>query len=527
MRSVSSTTRLVGTLLVLLLASGVAAQSASNASLAGAARAGDHARVSALLSAGVDVRSAERDGTTALHWAVYHDDTEMVADLTAAGADPNRANRNAATPLGLACRNADPVVIGRLLGAGADPNQPASGGEPPLLTCARTGRVAATDQLVAAGADVNSTETWRGQTALMWAAAENHAPMVRWLLDHGARIDRASSGGFTALLFAVRQGAIAATRVLLEAGADVNISVQTQSALHVAVTNRHYSVATLLLAYGADPDAAARGRRSALHALVGARAPSRRDRGPVTDPMRSLGFMELLLEYGADPNARTEPGRKLTDRTVSSALRPALDNVLNTGGATPYFLASQTADVEAMRLLHTHGADPLIPTFEDTTTLMVAAGIVFVEGRPVRSQDAALDAVKLALAAGVDVDAVNEQGQSAVHGAVYRGADRIITLLADAGASLDLQDQRGRTPLDLAEQGFNQVSSVIRRDSEAALLRELGAARNPWARSGLDFDWDEFQAAEEYGSTTGPSTDGTPAEAPDDDSPRRASGGQR
>lgn len=168
---------------------------------------------------------------------------------------------------------------------------------------------------------------------------------------------------------------------------------------------------------------------------------------------------------------------------VASSLRPAIDNVVNLGGATPFLLAAQAADLKAMRILLDHGADPKLATYENTTPLMTAAGVGFVEGRErTRPEREALAAVKLLAEAGVDINAVNERGQTAVHGAVYRAADTIIEYLAQAGARLDVRDELGRTPQQLAESGFNQVSSVIRRERSAALLRRLGADATTAAR---------------------------------------------
>ena len=131
-------------------------------------------------------------------------------------------------------------------------------------------------------------------------------------------------------------------------------------------------------------------------------------------------------------------------------------------------------------MLAAHGADERLATYANNTAAMLAAGVGYVEGsRPFRSERDALEAVRMALDAGVDVDASNANGQTALHGAVYRAANSIIRTLVEAGARTDFQDELERTALDLAEQGFNQVASVIRRDKAAALLRELGAEPGP------------------------------------------------
>ena len=499
--------RLLASLILLFGAGGLLLSAAErDARLPELARAGDRAGVAGLLEASdIDVDSPGVDGTTALHWAAYGDDVELAGLLLDAGADPNAANRNGATPLTLACANANPAVIERLLEAGADPSL-APNGEPPILSCARTGRVAALRALLAYGASVDAADTWRGQTPLMWAAAENHAPIMNVLLEGGAAVDAPSTGGFTALMFAVRQDAREAARLLIAAGAEVDVrlpggnpaaqpAAMGPSLLSVAVTNGHFTMAAVLLDAGAD--AASRDLRgnSLLHDLVQRRAPQRRLANQFVDSygvdpqqLDSLDLMRELVAHGADPNARSEPTpirhERWTDEGIFSAGRPYMDNSVNLGGATPYVLAAQRADVEAMRELTVLGADPRMATYANNTAVMMAAGIGHIEGsRRFRPEADALEAVELALAAGVDVNASNANGQTALHGAVYRAAGGIIRHLVEAGARTDFEDELDRSALDLAEQGFNQIASVIRRGTAAALLRGLGAVATPDGRT--------------------------------------------
>jgi ankyrin repeat protein len=456
--------------------------------LPAAARSGDAEAVASLLKAGVAVAAAEPDGTTALHWAVYRDDAAMTEQLIAAGADVNIANRNGATPLTLACTNASARAIERLLKAGADPKAAPSGASP-LIACAGARAVDAVRLLIAAGADVNTTDSWKNQTPLMWAAAEDHADIVTTLIEAGAKVDARSTGNFTALMFAVRQDSRDAVRLLIAAGADVNFTAPNgQSALRIAVNNRHYTLASTLLEAGAHADTKDKQGLTPLHELVSSRSPARHlgNRfiafSEAGDPsqLNSLELMKQLVAKGANPNARTEPvtvvHERWTDKGIYSANRPFIDNGVNLGGATPYLLAAKGADVEAMRALQALGADPRLATYSNNTPLMVAAGIGYVEGeRRYRPERDALEAVKLTLAAGVDVNATNANGQTALHGAVYRAANGIIKLLIESGARTEFQDELDRTPLKLAQDGFNQVASQIRRDSSAALLKQMGA----------------------------------------------------
>lgn len=455
--------------------------------LPAAARAGDAETVNKLLKAGVAVGAEEPDGTTALHWAVYRDDAAMAERLIAAHANVNSANRNGATPLTLACTNANTAIVERLLKAGADPKDAPSGASP-LISCAGARAVAAVKLLLAHGADVNATDSWRNQTPLMWAAAENHAAIVSTLIEAGAKVDVRSTGNFTALMFAVRQDARDTARLLIDAGADVNFTAPNgQSALRVAINNRHYTMAATLIEAGARTNTKDKQGNTPLHELVASRSPARHLGNRFiafseTDPsqLNSLELMKRLVAKGADLNARTEPvmvvHERWTDKGIYSANRPFMDNGVNLGGTTPYLIAAQNADVEAMRLLQTLGADPRLTTFANNTAVMLASGIGFVEGsRRYRPEREALEAVKLAVAAGVDVNATNANGQTALHGAVYRAGNSIIKFLIESGARTEFQDELDRTPLKLAMEGFNQVASLIRRDGAAALLKELGA----------------------------------------------------
>ncbi|MEO8256889.1 MAG: ankyrin repeat domain-containing protein [Acidobacteriota bacterium] len=483
---------------------------AADLSLVEAVKQGDAAAARALLARQADVNAAGADGTTALHWAVEHDDVELTAALIRAGARTGAANRLGVTAMHLAATNGNAAMIERLIAAGADANAALPAGETALMTAARTGKAEAVRVLVAHGADVNARESWRGQTALMWAAAENNAAAIRVLAGAGADIRaRSTSGAFTPLLFAVRGGHLDAAGALLDIGADVNERLTDgMSALVLALYNAHYELAALLLERGADPNAAAQGW-TALHQVAWSRRPNRGFNLPGAVPTGTLDSLQLvrrLLAHGADINAR-----------LTKEPRDGNRNMLNRIGATPFVMAAKTADVPLMRLLLELGANPDLTTNDGTTALMAAAGVgVYGPGESPGTHEESLEAVKLAYQAGNDVNAVNKDGETALHGAVYRGgAVPVIQFLADQGAALDVANKKKWTPL-LAAEGVVYASSGIRRYPEAAalirkLMRDQGltvpefdhigaaaptmrASTRPAGRSNLDGVFTESQA---------------------------------
>jgi uncharacterized protein len=437
-------------------------------SLIEAVKARDAKAVRALISKKVDVNKTEPDGTTALHWAVENDDLELTTMLLQTGAKAQAANRHGMTPLHLAATNGNGAIIERLITAGAAPNIATPGGETPLMMAARTGNSGALKVLIAHGADVNARENWRGQTALMWAATENNADAIRVLTAAGADVKtKSSSGMFTSLMFAVRNGHLESTRALLDVGADVNDRLPDgMSALVLAIYNAHYDVAAALLDRGADPNAAAQGW-TALHQIVWSRRPNRGFNlpGPVaTGRLDSLDLVRKLVAHGADINAR-----------MTKEPRDGNRNMLNRIGATPFVMAAKSADVPLMRVLLVCGADPKIKTADGTSALMVAAGVgVYGPGESPGTHEEALEAVKLAYEVGGDVNDINRDGETALHGAVYRGgAVPVIQFLADKGVKLDVENKKKWTPL-LAAEGVVYASSGIRRYPEAAaLIRKL------------------------------------------------------
>ncbi len=451
---------------------------AAQSRLVDAVRAGDGAAVASLLKQGVDANAPEPDGNTALHWSAHLNDVKTVQVLLSAGANVNALNRYGISPAALACENGGAVILEKLLAGGAH-LRPTPAGEPLLLTAARAGSTDAVKLLLARGADVNAAEGWRGQTALMWAAADDYVDVVSLLIAAGGDVHRSSTAGFTALLFAVRQGSLAAAKVLLAAGASPNERTgDGVSLLNVAITNLHYELAAFLVSRGASAQSAAKNGSTPLHDLVQARnrtsggLGTRGARRVPTGKASSLDLITVLLKAGADPNARLQGGSPPRDNR-----KPMLsDGSVNLSGATPFLMAAKAGDLEAMRVLIAHGADPAIGTFGRTSPLLAAAGVGYNEPNDggMRTETEILDAVKFALDTGGDIHQPNEFGQTVLHGAVYRGMNGLIQFLVDNGARSDGRDTRGRTPLKLAQEGFD-AGGFLRRDEQVVLLRKLRA----------------------------------------------------
>lgn len=468
---------------------------AADAPLVDAVKRGDPAAVRALIQKRVDVNAAAVDGTTPLHWAVHQNTLDVADLLIRAGAKATAANRYGVLPLSLACVNGNAAMINLLLGAGADANAASSKGETPLMTAARSGSVEAVTVLLDHGANVNVKESWRGQTALMWAAAEGHAAVVRTLVARDADVLLRSKAGFTALLFAAREGKIATVQALLDAGSSLDEALRAEArktaggveipeeqpetglnAFLLAAGNAHYELAARLLDRGANPNAAPRGW-TALHQLSWVRkagiAGSNNPAPEGSGNMSSLEFVRKLVAHGADLNAR------VTKRPPAGVTR------LNMIGGTPFLLAARTADAEYMSLLAELGADPLLPNAENTTPLMVAAGVgTYAPGEDPGTEREVLEAVKLALKLGGNLKALDDNGETAMHGAASKHVPTVVQFLFDAGATLDSwnhKNKEGYTPLEIT-QGIQRSMSIIRSaPTEAAIKQVMSRAGVPTA----------------------------------------------
>ena len=481
-----------------LLAAGLAGAAAAEAGarrdapLVEAVKAVDVEAVRALVGdPAVDVNQAAADGATALHWAVHRDDVRLVELLLEAGADVAAANRYGVQALSLAAENGNAAIVAALLDAGADPNATLRGGETVLMTAARTGDAATIRALLVRGADPNARDDFRGQTALMWAAARNNAAAVHALAELGADIhaqtetaDRAPGGnrlfyappptGFTALTFAARGGHLDALQVLLEAGAGVNDTLSDgQSALVVAVANANWELADYMLDRGADPNLAGAGW-NALHQLLRTRRMNTGFGfpGPIpTGRVDSIDVLKKMIALGGDVDARM----------TTNGMKDGQRNRLNRLGATPFFLAAKVTDTEAMRVLVDAGADTVTPNADGTTPLMVAAGLAIWNpgedgGSLPGQEDEVLEAVKLCVEHGNPIDAVNYRGETALHGAAFRGANNVVEYLVARGADLDARTKLGYSPLAIAD-GFSYSDFYKAQKHTAVLLRDLMTAR--------------------------------------------------
>jgi ankyrin repeat protein len=482
----------------------VAVADAAPAPAVEAARQRDAAALEALLARDARAVAAERaaDGTTALHWAVYHDDLKLAERLLAAGADPNARNDYEATPLGEAAVVGNVAMIRRLLEAGADPEGANSDGQTPLMVIARTSNVEAAELLLKRGAKVDTREKWRGQTALMWAAAERQPAMVKLLLKRGAdpearsnvnewerqvtaepRMQARPSGGFTPLLYAARSGCAECVRLLVKAGADPNrTDPDGVTPLILAIFNLSFDAAAALLDAGAEVDRWDTWGRSAVYAAVDMNTiptGGRADR-PSQDQTTSLQLLERMLKAGANPNLQLKlfpPYRSLRDdRGADSML---------TVGTTPLIRAAKAADLPAMRLLLDHGARVDLATVNGITPLLAAAGnaslALDTRGR-YRTQEQAVQAVEMLLAAGASLDDRDRNGQTALHGAAAWGWNDMVNTLAARGVDLQAKDAQGRTAADIARgssTGSGRAGNQSHPETEALLRQLMGNARSP------------------------------------------------
>jgi ankyrin repeat protein len=423
---------------------------------------GDKAAVRALVDKESNVNAPQIDGTTALHWAVRADDLELTEMLLKAGAQPSAANQSGATPMLLSAMNGNAAILKRLIQAGADPNAPLSQtGDTALMIAARSGQVDAVRALLDHGAKVNAKESWGGTTALMWAVSERHSDVVQLLLEHGAEVNAKSnfvpsasgrgfegtapvapkanqaieefaSGWMTPLMFAAREDDLDSARILIQKGAEVNaVSADGKDALGLALFNGSYDVASLLIDSHANVNHADAQRFTPLFWAVDRRNMETAPNFPWMVTKDPLPVIKKLLDAGADPNVTV-------NNTPRARMREGSPRIVF---ATALMRAAFAGDLELVKLLLAHGADPHIPSSDRETTLAAACGLAFINGyhrqRPPAER---LEVVKLMLELGEDINHADSYGITPLMGAANLGDVNIVRYLIDKGADLGAHD---------------------------------------------------------------------------------------
>ncbi len=459
----------------------------------------DKAMVDLLLKAGANPKAANREGSTPLWLACINGDSGIIDSLLKAGADPNEKLPLGRTPLMAAARTGDVASMKVLLDKGAEVNvKETLRGTTPLMWAADEGHAPAIKFLIDHGADIKATsdpaERGRGpalgksndprqavaRQGAALAAGQASPPLGSNRGDAngiggaagvapargggraggaagGATVDENGNaadagaavgfggggrnrqavkdgGSLTPLIYAVRSNDLDSVKTLLAAGADINqVSGYGWSPLLVATQNRFYLLGSYLIDHGADVNLTNKGEWTPLYLATDNRNIESGDY-PVRKPdMDHLQFIKVLLDHGANVNARMKDSTET--RTVFT------NQWLDENGATAFLRASQSGDIELMKLLLAHGADPKIDTTLHVTALQVAAGIGWVEGITYEwSPDATLQAVKMLLDLGLDPNAQADTGRTALHGAAHKGRADVIQVLYDHGAKLDIRD---------------------------------------------------------------------------------------
>ena len=372
------------------------------------------------------------------------------------------------------------------------------------MLAARAGGADAVDTLLRHGATVDAADARTGATALMWAALDNRADAVRALARGGAAVNARAAltafphtppgvigdaleegisyvgqtvlpkGGWTALMYAAREGAGEAVAALADTGADLNATdPDGATALSLAVINGHARVALVLLERGANPNIADRTGMTPLYAAVDLHTMQLGFGRPDPPPATIAGSVEMvkaLLAHGANPNAR------LTTR-VLKRVYTAGDGKLGTG-ATPYMRAARAGDVPLMKILLAGGADPSLTQDNGNSPLLLAAGLGY--RGPIGGTEAmARDAIAFSLEQGADLNAVNAAGDTAVHVAATTnfaesgtaaGSLALVKFLVERGARLDVRNKQGRTALESVLRAKEHSADI------AAFLRERSPA---------------------------------------------------
>ena len=476
----------------------VIAQSAQAASLLESLRAGDQQAALAFITEGADVNTAESNGTTPLHYAVYNGDLVLVETLIKAGANVNVLNNYGSSPVAEAAILGDAAIMAALLAAGADPESPNTDGQTALMVVARSSNLDTAQLLLDAGTDVNATEQWRGQNAVIWAAGQSQPEMLDLLLKAGGNANSRSilnererqisnerrfqwrpAGGLTALMYAAREGCLDCVRLLLDAGADIDQGdAENVTPLLAAIINMHFDTAKLLVERGANINKWSLRGENPMYSAVDVNTvphggyPDR----PSNDTTTSLQMIEILLAAGANPNLQLK--LQPTYRHIKDDR--GADPMLGIG-ATPLLRAAKAFDIPAMELLLKHGAHPNLPNRNGTTPTMAAAGLgsTNIDTRGDYATPLAglmsQQALVVMLANGGEVNGPDNAGRTALHGAAGWGWNEAVAYLIEQGADIKAADSSGLTPLDAAMgkvgSGSRGAAGAVHQDT-ATLIQD-------------------------------------------------------